>query len=76
MRIERLVTMANDIATYFTTEPDHAAAVVSVRDHLKRFWDPAMRRQIKAHLAAGGEGLLPLAREAIVDLEAPPADGA
>ncbi|WP_130618424.1 formate dehydrogenase subunit delta [Dyella amyloliquefaciens] len=73
MRIERLVTMANDIATYFTTEPDHAAAVMSVRDHLKRYWDPAMRRQIKAHLAQGGEGLMPLAREAIAELEAPPA---
>jgi formate dehydrogenase subunit delta len=76
MRIERLVTMANDIATYFTSEPDHAAAVISVRDHLKRFWDPAMRRQIKAHLAQGGEGLVPLAREAIVDLEVPPVDAA
>ncbi|WP_201314179.1 formate dehydrogenase subunit delta [Dyella sp. EPa41] len=76
MRIERLVTMANDIATYFTSEPDHDAAVTSVRDHLKRFWDPTMRRQIKAHLAQGGEGLMPLAREAIVDLEVPPVDDA
>lgn len=76
MRIERLVTMANDIATYFTTEPDHAAAVASVRDHLKRFWDPAMRRQIKAHLGQGGEGLMPLAREAIAELDVPPTDAA
>ncbi|WP_109124979.1 formate dehydrogenase subunit delta [Dyella sp. C11] len=71
MRIERLIRMANDIATYFTVEPDHAAAVASVRDHLKRFWDPAMRRQIKAHLAEGGEGLMPLAQEAIRDLDVP-----
>ena len=74
MRIERLVTMANDIATYFLVEPDHASAVASVRDHLKRFWDPVMRRQIKAHLAQGGEGLIPLAREAIADLDVPPPD--
>jgi len=74
MRIERLVTMANDIATYFTVEPDHALAVAGVRDHIKRFWDPAMRRQIKAHLADGGEGLLPLAQEAVRALETPPAD--
>jgi len=76
MRIERLVTMANDIATYFTTEPDHAAAVISVRDHLKRFWDPAMRRQIKDYLVQGGDGLMPLAKEAIAELEVPPADAA
>ncbi len=74
MRIERLVTMANDIATYFTVEPDHALAVASVRDHLQRFWDPAMRRQIKAHLADGGDGLNPLALEAVRALETPPAD--
>jgi formate dehydrogenase subunit delta len=74
MRIERLVTMANDIATYFTVEPDHDAAVASVRDHLKRFWDPTMRRQIKAHLADGGEGLIPLAREAVSGLEVPAVD--
>ena len=72
MRIERLVTMANDIATYFTVEPDHAAAVISVRDHLKRFWDPSMRRQLKAYLEDGGEGLIPLAREAVSGLERPP----
>jgi len=65
MRIERLITMANDIAIYFSVEPDHAIAVSGVRDHLKRFWDPAMRRQLKAYLAEGGEGLLPLAREAV-----------
>jgi len=74
MRIERLVTMANDIATYFTVEPDHAAAVASVRDHLTRFWDPAMRRQLKAYLVDGGEELIPLAREAVSALELPPAD--
>ncbi len=75
MRIERLVTMANDIATYFTAEPDHAAAVNGVRDHLTRFWDPAMRRQLKAHLGDGGEGLVPLAKEAVAAL-APPAGDA
>jgi formate dehydrogenase subunit delta len=74
MRIERLITMANDIATYFTVEPDHAAAVASVRDHLTRFWDPVMRRQLKAYLVDGGEELIPLAREAVAALELPPDD--
>ena len=73
MRIERLVTMANDIATFFQAEPDHAAAVEGVRDHLTRFWDPVMRRQLKAHLDQGGEGLLPLARDAVAQLEIPAA---
>lgn len=71
MHIERLVTMANDIATYFTSEPDHATAVNGVRDHLTRFWDPVMRRQLKAFVTDGGEGLLPLASEAVRDLNVP-----
>ena len=65
MNIERLVTMANDIANYFSAEPDHAMAVEGVRDHLTKFWDPVMRRQLKAHVTAGGDGLTPLAREAV-----------
>jgi formate dehydrogenase subunit delta len=62
MNIERLVAMANDISRYFAAEPDQAAGVAGVADHLKRFWEPGMRRQIVAHLAEGGEGLEPLAR--------------
>jgi len=66
MNIKRLVAMANDIATYFNSEPDHAAAVEGVRNHLNKYWDPVMRRQIMAHVAAGDDDeLLPLAREAI-----------
>ena len=71
MNIERLVTMANDIASYFAAEPDHAAAVEGIRDHLTKFWDPVMRRQLKAHITAGGDGLQSLAREAVERLDAP-----
>jgi formate dehydrogenase subunit delta len=71
MKIERLVTMANDIATFFEVEPDHALAVQSVRDHLTRFWDPAMRRQLKAYVDGQGEGLRPLAQEAVCGLALP-----
>jgi formate dehydrogenase subunit delta len=74
MNIERLVTMANDIATFFEVEPDHELAVSGVRDHLKRFWDPVMRRQLKAHLGDGGEGMLPLAKEAVAGLDMPSPD--
>jgi formate dehydrogenase subunit delta len=72
MNIERLVTMVNDISHYFAAEPDQAAGVASIADHLKRFWEPGMRRQIAAHLAEGGEGLEPLAKmgvERLVELD-------
>jgi len=57
MRTERLVSMANDIGNFFKAEPDRMEAARGVAGHLKRFWDPRMRREIVAHFKAGGEGL-------------------
>lgn len=63
--IDRLVAMANDIGTYFNSEPDRAAAVAGVANHLRRFWEPRMRQKILAHLGTGGAGLSDLAREGV-----------
>lgn len=68
MNIERLIEMTNDISRYFAAEPDQALGVAGVADHLKRFWEPGMRKQIVAHLAAGGEGLEPLAKKGVEKL--------
>lgn len=65
MNTERLVEMANDISRYFASEPDQALGVAGVADHLKRFWEPGMRKRIVAHLAEGGEGLEPLAKKGV-----------
>ena len=68
MNIERLVTMVNDIGHYFAADSDHVAGAAAIADHLKRFWEPGMRKQIVAHLAAGGEGLEPLAKKGVEKL--------
>jgi formate dehydrogenase subunit delta len=68
MNIERLVEMANDIAAFFKTEPVRADAIAGVKNHLKNFWEPRMRREIVAHLDAGGTGLDELARAAVESL--------
>ena len=68
MDIERLVQMANDIGDYFASEPDRAVAIAGMVNHLERFWEPRMRRQIVAHLAGGGEGLAELPRAAVATL--------
>ena len=70
MNVERLSQMVNDIAHYFAVEPEHAAGVRGISDHLIRFWDPSMRERIIRHLEAGGVGLEPLAREAVQQLAA------
>lgn len=69
-RTEPLVKMANDIADYFASEPDRAAAVAGIATHLRRFWEPRMRTRIVAHLDAGGDGLGDLARAGVQALAA------
>jgi formate dehydrogenase subunit delta len=65
MEIRHLVRMANEIARFYDSEPDRAEAVNGVLEHIQRFWDPRMRREIAAHLGGGGEGLSELARAAV-----------
>lgn len=69
MSVEHLVQMANDIGHFFAAEPLRADAVAGIAGHIQRFWDPRMRRQIVAHLHAGGAGLDDLARDAVARLE-------
>jgi formate dehydrogenase subunit delta len=65
MNIERLVSMANDIGAFFDADSDKTEAAKNVATHLRRFWDPRMRRQIVGYYRDGGAGLTPLARSAI-----------
>lgn len=71
MDVIRLVAMTNQIAKFFHAQGE-AVAVDGVADHLRRFWDPSMRRDILAHLSAGGAGLDPTARAAVARLADPP----
>jgi formate dehydrogenase subunit delta len=61
---EKLSRMANQIASFFATQPgtDQAERVAS---HLKDFWGPEMRDALKAHAVADDSDLSPLVREAI-----------
>lgn len=69
MDATKLVKMANDIATFFEADPDHAAAVAGCANHLAKFWEPRMRLALFAHVdATGGAGLRPLAAEAVASI--------
>lgn len=69
MRAEKLAMMANQVGAFFRAQGE-AAAPAAIADHLKKFWDPGMRADIVAHLAAGGDGLDPLVRSALELLKA------
>jgi formate dehydrogenase subunit delta len=66
---EKLTMMANQISRFFAhLGPEHAPEEIA--DHLRKFWDPRMRRDIIAYVAAGGGGLDPLAAAAVARLAA------
>ena len=66
MEITNLCRMANQIGDFYRSVPDHAEALLSTATHLRRFWDPRMRRQLLEHLdEAMGSGLSPLVLEAV-----------
>ena len=70
MSPEKMVTMANQIATFFKSQPD-ADQAERVADHLNDYWEPRMRRQLASYVAAGGEGLDPLVLSAMDHLSVP-----
>jgi len=66
MEVSRLVKMANDIGAFFEADQDPARGAAGVADHIRKFWDPRMRREILIHLdERGGEGLRPIVLEAL-----------
>ncbi len=60
---DKLVYMANQIGKFFAHEGADRAPL-SIADHLKKFWDPRMRRAILDYVDGGG-GLDPHVRQAV-----------
>jgi formate dehydrogenase subunit delta len=63
--------MANQIGKFFATQGEQGA-VEGISAHIKKFWDPRMRKTIVAHLDHGGDGLDPPVKQAIETLRATP----
>lgn len=59
----KLVTMANQIARFFESQPSEEA-VSGVETHIRKFWDPRMRAKLQGIVASGGQGLNSRALEA------------
>ena len=74
MDTQNLIKMANQIGDFFGAWPDQDQARAEVAGHLRRFWDPRMRRQLCDHVrATGGTGLTEIVIAAVAELEpAPP----
>lgn len=67
---DKLVYMANQIASFFASQPK-AQAAEGVATHINDFWEPRMRRQFFEIVEAGGSNLSPLVLEAVPKIRRP-----
>jgi formate dehydrogenase subunit delta len=66
----KLVYMANQIATFFNSQPASEAAQ-GVATHINKFWEPRMRRQLFEILDREDSGLSPLVVQAAALVKRP-----
>jgi formate dehydrogenase subunit delta len=69
MSHDKIVRMANQIATFFKSQPEETRAV-GVATHINKFWEPRMRLQFFQHLEAGA-AFDPLVVEAASQVKRP-----
>jgi formate dehydrogenase subunit delta len=62
------VRLANRIGEFFAAFPDRDEAIDGVAQHIRKFWEPRMRRRLYAYLdgPAAGAGLDSLVRDALI----------
>ena len=58
MNNENLIRMVNRIGAFFAAMPNREEAMSDIALHVRRFWEPRMRRQLFEHLDQHqGEGI-------------------
>jgi formate dehydrogenase subunit delta len=67
---EKLMIMANQIATFFHSKP-REEGIAGVAEHINKFWEPRMRRQFFEMVDAGGAGFDPMVLEAVAQIRRP-----
>jgi formate dehydrogenase subunit delta len=66
MNIDNLVTMANQIGTFYASFPDREEARTGIALHIQRYWAPRMRQRLFLHVdTVHGEGLDAIVLDAI-----------
>ena len=62
---QTIVRLANRIGEFFAAYPCHEEAVDGVSNHIRKFWEPRMRRRLYAYIDGPqkGAGLSELVRQ-------------
>ena len=72
MDIRDTVRMANQIGDFFKSYPEQEA-LDGIAEHINKFWEPRMRRQLFEKIDAGNSGLSDLVLEAAKTINRPAA---
>ncbi len=68
MDVNNLIKMANQIGTFFESMPDRQQAVQDIATHIRRFWEPRMRRALLHSLDENGAvGMSDIVRTALAN---------
>lgn len=63
---QNLIDMANRIGDFFDSMPDREEALAGIADHIRRFWEPRMRRALLAAFDTSNErSMCQIVREAL-----------
>lgn len=66
MNVDNLVTMANQIGSFYETMPDRPKALFDISDHIVKFWEPRMRRALLTYIDANqNTALTPIVMESL-----------
>jgi formate dehydrogenase subunit delta len=67
MNIDNLVMMANQIGSFYESMPDRVQALADIASHIRKYWEPRMRRALLDSIQAEGDaiGLLPIVQTSI-----------
>ena len=64
MNSDHLIRMANQIGVFFESMPDRPEALEGIATHLKKFWDPRMRKDFLELVDADAARINPMVLEA------------
>lgn len=72
MQANNLIHMANRIGEFFEAMPEREEALHGIAEHIQKFWEPRMRRQLAQALqdSQAAQVFKPLVYEALLPLAA------
>tara|TARA_Y100000768_G_C23590038_1_gene501147 strand:+ start:206 stop:457 length:252 start_codon:yes stop_codon:yes gene_type:complete len=68
MNTQKLIYMANQISNYFGSYPEKKA-IISTTNHINKYWDKRMKKEIILYVENNGDGLSSVALNAVNNLK-------